>query len=140
MVHAFYGSSYATCLQQLEALRPQLALDMHLAVSHTSSSLHKSSARQLAASHIAAWVPLAKAAVLTSGMPWLQAHVEPLYSAIRSKALIQYVTPFTSVNLATMATAFATTVGCAVTHWSSFHVPLLSPLPAEHYAMNIPLL
>jgi hypothetical protein len=34
MVHAFYGSSYATCLQQLEALRPQLALDMHLAVSH----------------------------------------------------------------------------------------------------------
>ena len=32
MVHAFYASSYATCLQQLEALRPQLALDMHLAV------------------------------------------------------------------------------------------------------------
>lgn len=41
----------------------------------------------------------------------MQAHVESLYSAIRSKALIQYVTPFTSVNLATMATAFATTVG-----------------------------
>jgi hypothetical protein len=40
--------------------------------------------------------------------------VEALYSAIRSKALIQYVTPFTSVNLATMATAFATTVGWAL--------------------------
>lgn len=37
--------------------------------------------------------------------------MEALYSAIRSKALIQYVTPFTSVNLVTMATAFATTVG-----------------------------
>jgi hypothetical protein len=40
--------------------------------------------------------------------------VEALYSAIHSKALIQYVTPFTSVNLATMATAFATNVGCAL--------------------------
>ncbi len=41
-----------------------------------------------------------------------QPHLEALYSAIRSKALIQYVTPFTSVNMATMATAFGTSVGC----------------------------
>ena len=43
----------------------------------------------------------------------MQGHLQPLYSAIRNKALIQYVTPFTSVNLALMATAFATSIGCA---------------------------
>lgn len=42
-VHAFYGSSYAACLQRLEALKPQLMLDVHLAVSkhvHVVTSLH----------------------------------------------------------------------------------------------------
>jgi len=37
-------------------------------------------------------------------------HVNFLYDKIRSKALIQYFTPFISVDLTTMATAFNTTV------------------------------
>lgn len=37
-------------------------------------------------------------------------HLDTLYDAIRSKALVQYTTPFTSVNLLTMAEAFKTDV------------------------------
>jgi len=70
IVHAFYSSRYTACLEGLEALRPALTLDMHLAP-----------------------------------------HVESLYSAIRSRALIQYTTPFRTVHLPTMAAAFGTTVG-----------------------------
>mmetsp|Transcript_3835 Transcript_3835/g.7926 ORF Transcript_3835/g.7926 Transcript_3835/m.7926 type:complete len:420 (-) Transcript_3835:301-1560(-) len=40
----------------------------------------------------------------------LHDHVERLYEQIRHKALIQYTTPFISVNLSTMAQAFNTTV------------------------------
>lgn len=37
-------------------------------------------------------------------------HLNTLYDAIRSRALVQYTTPFTSVNLPTMAEAFKTDV------------------------------
>lgn len=37
-------------------------------------------------------------------------HVETLYSQIRHKAIIQYTTPFISVDLHTMASAFKTSV------------------------------
>ncbi|KAL0044872.1 hypothetical protein WJX82_000746 [Trebouxia sp. C0006] len=37
-------------------------------------------------------------------------HLNTLYAAIRSRALVQYTTPFTSVNLPTMAEAFKTDV------------------------------
>ncbi|KAL1920755.1 uncharacterized protein VTP21DRAFT_11390 [Calcarisporiella thermophila] len=40
----------------------------------------------------------------------LSSHVDKLYTLIRKKALIQYFTPFTSVDLRKMATAFNTTV------------------------------
>eukprot|EP00238_Polyblepharides_amylifera_P015908 CAMPEP_0196584436 /NCGR_PEP_ID=MMETSP1081-20130531/47059_1 /TAXON_ID=36882 /ORGANISM="Pyramimonas amylifera, Strain CCMP720" /LENGTH=415 /DNA_ID=CAMNT_0041905639 /DNA_START=73 /DNA_END=1320 /DNA_ORIENTATION=- len=40
----------------------------------------------------------------------LHLHVQPLYEQIRHKALIQYVTPFTSVCLTKMAAAFNTSV------------------------------
>eukprot|EP01117_Protostelium_nocturnum_P003806 TRINITY_DN15067_c0_g1_i1.p1 TRINITY_DN15067_c0_g1~~TRINITY_DN15067_c0_g1_i1.p1 ORF type:complete len:444 (+),score=172.86 TRINITY_DN15067_c0_g1_i1:156-1487(+) len=40
----------------------------------------------------------------------LSQHVESLYQKIRSKALIQYFSPFTSVDLNTMAAAFNTNV------------------------------
>mmetsp|Transcript_27249 Transcript_27249/g.45593 ORF Transcript_27249/g.45593 Transcript_27249/m.45593 type:complete len:412 (-) Transcript_27249:404-1639(-) len=40
----------------------------------------------------------------------LHDHVDRLYKQIRHKALIQYTTPFISVNLSTMAQAFNTTV------------------------------
>jgi len=38
----------------------------------------------------------------------LRAHVEPLYSAVRSKALVSYFSPYRSVDLNRMAVAFAT--------------------------------
>lgn len=37
-MHAFYGSRYAACLQNLEALKPSLALDIHLQVLQTFHS------------------------------------------------------------------------------------------------------
>jgi len=40
----------------------------------------------------------------------LHEHVEPLYQKIRNKALIQYFSPFLSVDLNTMANAFNTNV------------------------------
>ena len=40
----------------------------------------------------------------------LHEHVEQLYQKIRNKALVQYFSPFISVNLNTMAQAFNTTV------------------------------
>jgi COP9 signalosome complex subunit 1 len=49
----------------------------------------------------------------------LHDHVDALYSAIRSRALVQYTAPFASVDLATMAEAFTTTVGCgALPRWA----------------------
>ncbi len=45
-MHAFYGSRYATCLQNLEALKPLLALDIHLQVLqifHSNTVSHSSS-------------------------------------------------------------------------------------------------
>ncbi|KYQ91512.1 COP9 signalosome complex subunit 1 [Tieghemostelium lacteum] len=40
----------------------------------------------------------------------LRAHVDNLYSRIRSKALIQYISPYVSVDLVSMATAFNTNI------------------------------
>ncbi|KAL3145664.1 COP9/signalosome complex subunit Csn1 [Trebouxia sp. C0010 RCD-2024] len=42
--------------------------------------------------------------------PYIHAHLNTLYASIRSKALVQYTTPFTSVNLPTMAEAFKTDI------------------------------
>lgn len=41
---------------------------------------------------------------------YMNAHVEKLYAMVRSKALIQYFTPFASVQMPMMAQAFSTTV------------------------------
>jgi len=41
----------------------------------------------------------------------LARHLEALLAAIRERALLQYATPFSSVDLATMATAFNTSIG-----------------------------
>ena len=41
---------------------------------------------------------------------YMNAHVEKLYGMIRSKALIQYFTPFASVQMEMMSQAFSTTV------------------------------
>jgi len=40
----------------------------------------------------------------------LHSHVERLYQAIRSKALVQYFSPFSSIDLNTMASSFNTSV------------------------------
>jgi COP9 signalosome complex subunit 1 len=40
----------------------------------------------------------------------LHDHIEPLYTRIRNKALIQYFSPFISVDLNAMAAAFTTSV------------------------------
>ncbi|KAJ3343392.1 cop9 signalosome complex subunit [Gonapodya sp. JEL0774] len=42
---------------------------------------------------------------------YLHTHVDALYQNIRKKALVQYLSPFLSVNMATMAAAFNTTIG-----------------------------
>jgi COP9 signalosome complex subunit 1 len=70
MINDFYSSRYKSCLSNLEKLRPDLQLDLHL-----------------------------------------HDHVEGLYQKIRNKALIQYFSPFISVDLNAMASAFNTSVG-----------------------------
>lgn len=67
VVADFYACRYARCLRSLDALKPSLLLDLHLAE-----------------------------------------HVAPLYAQIRSRALVQYTSPFSSVHLAGMAEAFNT--------------------------------
>uniref|UniRef100_A0A1I7WQG0 PDZ domain-containing protein n=1 Tax=Heterorhabditis bacteriophora TaxID=37862 RepID=A0A1I7WQG0_HETBA len=42
--------------------------------------------------------------------PYLSAHVEPLYKLIRDRAIVQYLTPFASADLRTMAEVFRTDV------------------------------
>lgn len=70
MVHDFYNSRYATCFAALEALKPQLSVDIHL-----------------------------------------HDHVKALLGEIKTRALVQYTTPFSSVDLTKMAEAFNTNVG-----------------------------
>jgi COP9 signalosome complex subunit 1 len=69
LITDFYNSRYASCLNYLQQLRPELELDIHL-----------------------------------------HDHVESLYQKIRNKAIVQYFSPFTSVDLNTMAQAFNTDV------------------------------
>jgi len=69
LINDFYGSRYASCLNYLKDLKPELQLDIHL-----------------------------------------HDHVESLYQKIRNKAIVQYFSPFVSVNLNTMAQAFNTDV------------------------------
>lgn len=69
LIHDFYASRYASCIEYLQNLKANLLLDIHL-----------------------------------------HDHVETLYDQIRHKALIQYTTPFISVDLRTMANAFMTNV------------------------------
>lgn len=61
----FFHSRYASCLEYLRRLKPDLLLDIHL-----------------------------------------QPHVNTLYDDIRSKALVQYFSPFVTVDMRQMATAF----------------------------------
>ena len=42
----------------------------------------------------------------------LARHLPALTGAIRERALLQYATPFSSVDLAAMAAAFNTSIGC----------------------------
>lgn len=74
VVHDFYNSRYATCFSQLEALRPVIAVDIHL-----------------------------------------HDHAAALYREIRTKALVQYCAPFSSVDLTKMAAAFNSSVRWAAT-------------------------
>ena len=68
-VHDFYHSRYASCLDALDKLKPDLLLDLHL-----------------------------------------HDHVKQLYEDVRSKALVQYFSPFVSVDMNLMATAFNVSV------------------------------
>jgi len=65
LVHDFYNSKYASCLEYLRKLKPDLLLDLHL-----------------------------------------HDHVESIFEAIHSKALIQYFSPYVRVNMVRMAEAF----------------------------------
>ena len=57
----------------------------------------------------------------------LARHMPALTAAIRERALLQYATPFSSVDLAAMAAAFNTSIGCARRDCgSSRHVKLWS--------------
>jgi len=69
LINDFYSSRYASCLNYLEKLKPELQLDIHL-----------------------------------------HDHAESLYQKIRNKALIQYFSPFISIDLSTMAASFNTSV------------------------------
>lgn len=45
--------------------------------------------------------------------PHLHDHVQPLYQAVRNKALTQYTAPFAALDLNAMAAFFSTSVGWA---------------------------
>jgi COP9 signalosome complex subunit 1 len=68
LVHDFYNSRYASCLQYIEALKPTLDLDIHL-----------------------------------------RDHVASLIADIRKRALLQYFSPYLSVNLTNMAESLNST-------------------------------
>ena len=65
----FHHCRYAACLSALDALKPDVLLDVHL-----------------------------------------HAHVRQLYADVRSKALVQYFSPFLTVDMRQMAEAFHTSV------------------------------
>ncbi len=44
----------------------------------------------------------------------LARHLPAMTAAIRERALLQYATPFSSVDLASMAAAFNTSIGCGL--------------------------
>ena len=48
----------------------------------------------------------------------LARHLPAMTAAIRERALLQYATPFSSVDLASMAAAFNTSIGCGPGFWS----------------------
>ncbi|KAG0046274.1 hypothetical protein BGZ83_008532 [Gryganskiella cystojenkinii] len=69
LVHSFYNSNYAVCLDIMDKWRNDYLLDIHL-----------------------------------------HSHIEALYNNIRKKALVQFTSPFLTVDLTKMAKSFATTV------------------------------
>lgn len=69
ILHKFYASQYATCLNLLDQMKDNLLLDI-----------------------------------------FLSRHVDKLYSQIRSRALIQYFSPYVSADLNKMSVAFNTSV------------------------------
>jgi COP9 signalosome complex subunit 1 len=91
MINDFYSSRYKNCLSNLEKLRvfPSPPLPSFLSL------------------------PLVLIFCFQPDLELdlhLHDHIEPLYTRIRNKALIQYFSPFISVDLNAMAAAFTTTV------------------------------
>ncbi len=99
LINDFYGSRYASCLKYLEELRV-----LYIYIYFYS---HLSKYKELALTHIYTmlhWQPDLELDL------HLHDHVESLYQKIRNKAIVQYFSPFVSVDMQTMAQAFNTDV------------------------------
>lgn len=103
LISDFYNSRYASCLSYLEKLRvrPLVLLFFSLFLS------------------VCVWTAcgwLCASSPDLTPQPYLEldiflaSHVNSIYDKIRSKAIIQYFSPYVSVNLNVMAEAFKTTV------------------------------
>lgn len=143
LIHDFYNSRYASCLAHLAALRPALALDIHL---HDHAQV-RGRARACAQSRpcpLQASTPAASQCACkgcTFNSPSLPHSTttphQALYASIRHRALVQYTAPYSSVNLAAMAQAFGTDTGCATRRTARQRAP---HVPASHAPLCVALM
>ena len=107
VVYDFYGSRYASCLARLQKMLPVLRLDIFL-------SLHVEALYEAVRSPaLCLWSQLFMRLGTAFGfiLHQLKTSHASCRVQVRCKALIQYTTPFVSVNLHTMALAFGTDIG-----------------------------
>lgn len=76
----FHKSKFESCLEQLDSLKVFSLISLMIYLRRSQSTLCLD--------------------------PYLNPHIEVLYSSIRRKALVNYLQPYTVVNLATMSTVF----------------------------------
>ena len=108
VVYDFYGSRYASCLARLQKMLPVLRLDVFLS-SHVEA-LYEAVRSPTSCLWSQLSVNLGMALWLYITAPLIHSYAFSRVQ-VRCKALIQYTTPFVSVNLHTMALAFGTDIG-----------------------------
>ncbi|RUS15827.1 hypothetical protein BC937DRAFT_91948 [Endogone sp. FLAS-F59071] len=94
LIHSFYHSNYKTCLEILDKSKVRVRVfraPCHIRPLHSTLLFFRTQNDLLLDLH-------------------LHAHVETLYENIRKKALVQYFSPFLSVDLNRMAASFSTDV------------------------------
>lgn len=117
VVYDFYGSRYASCLARLQKMLPVLRLDIFLS-SHVEALYEAVRSPALC---LSSQLFMRRAVVLDFILHQSKTPHASCRAQVRCKALIQYTTPFVSVNLHTMALAFGTDIGCVPPWTTALH-------------------